>query len=322
LTATAPVVVVTQLDDATADVVIEELNRRSVPVVRLDPGDFPSSVTVNAFADGSGLTGTVRTTTREAPLDRVRSVYWRRPRPYSAPAEIRGADARWCAAQARYGLGGILAALPGASYLNHPWRNQAAEYKPAQLSAAARCGLRVPPTLLTNDPDRARSFTREHGSVVYKPLRNTDHTDRHGRGLTVWVEAVEPDEVDDGVGQTMHLFQQYVDKIADIRLTVVGDRMFAVRIDGSPGVDWRRHYDDLTYTLISTPPEVANAVRDDLDLFGLTFGAFDFGLDAAGVWHWYECNPNGQFAWFPDAITGRITATIADHLQNPDRERP
>jgi ATP-grasp ribosomal peptide maturase len=322
LTTTSPVVVVTRLDDATADVVIEELNRRAVPVVRLDPGDFPTSVTVSAYSDGGGLAGTVRTATREADLDGVRSVYWRRPRPYAAPSELDGADARWCVDQARFGLGGILATLPGARYLNHPWRNQAAEYKPAQLSAAARSGLRIPPTLVTNDLARARSFVHEHGSTVYKPLRNTDYTDQDGRGLTVWVDVVEPAELDAGVGQTMHLFQQYVDKVADIRLTAVGDRLFAVRIDGSPGVDWRRHYDDLTYTLISTPPEVANAVRDYLGVFGLTYGAFDFGLDATGGWHWYECNPNGQFAWFPDPITSRITATIADLLQHPDRDRP
>ncbi|MFD4344177.1 hypothetical protein ACFWQ6_04690 [Streptomyces coelicoflavus] len=117
----------------------------------------------------------------------------------------------------------------------------------------------------------------------------------------------------------MHLFQSRVEKTADVRLTVVGRRLFAVRIDGSPGLDWRRHYDDLHYSLIDTPPEVADGVREYLDAFGLTYGAFDFGLDAAGRWHWYECNPNGQFAWFPDSITSRITDALADQLQHPDR---
>lgn len=322
MTTQAPVLVVTRLDDATADVVVEELNRRAAPVVRLDPGDFPASVTVNAYVDSHGLSGKIRTETRAPALGRVRSVYWRRPRPYTAPPQVEGPDGRWCVDQARYGLGGILAALPDTHYLNHPWRNQAAEYKPAQLAAAARCGLRVPRTLLTNDLAEARRFAREHGPVVYKPLYNTDYTDEQGRGLTVWVDKVDPDELDAGVGQTMHLFQEYVNKVADIRLTAVGDQLFAVRIDGSPGLDWRRHYDDLTYTLIDTPLEVASAVHDYLDVFGLNYGAFDFGLDAAGGWHWHECNPNGQFAWFPEPITSRITAAIADQLQHPDRDRP
>ncbi|NJP41923.1 ATP-grasp ribosomal peptide maturase [Actinacidiphila epipremni] len=321
MTLPSPVLVVTGLDDVTADVVIEELGQRRVPVIRLDPADFPTAVTVNAQVHGSGLVGEVRTRTRIAALDGIRAVYWRRPGPYAAPADLDERDARWCVDQARYGLGGILASLPGAHYVNHPWRNRAAEYKPAQLAAAARCGLRVPPTLLTNDVDAARRFAADHGPVVYKPLYNSDYTDPQGRGMTVWVEEVAPEALDDGVGRTMHLFQQRVDKVADIRLTAVGDRLFAVRIDGSPGLDWRRHYDDLSYELIDTPAGVAESVHDYLGRFGLAYGAFDFGLDAAGEWHWYECNPNGQFAWFPEHITSQIASAIADRLQHPDLDR-
>jgi hypothetical protein len=106
-----------------------------------------------------------------------------------------------------------------------------------------------------------------------------------------------------------------VPKTADIRLTAVGERLYAVRIDGSPGVDWRRHYDSLTYTPVRVPSEVAKGVRAYLDAFGLVFGAFDLGLDPDGRWHWYECNPNGQWAWFPDHITSPITTALADQLQ-------
>lgn len=83
-----------------------------------------------------------------------------------------------------------------------------------------------------------------------------------------------------------------------------------------PYHDWRRHYDQLAYTPVAVPPEIAKGVRLYLDTFGLVFGAFDFGLDADGVWHWYECNPNGQWAWFPDHITAPITAALADQLQH------
>ncbi|WP_399892131.1 MvdC/MvdD family ATP grasp protein [Streptomyces sp. BBFR51] len=117
MSAASPVLVVTRLDDATADVVVEELGRRSVPVVRLDPGHFPATTTVAARAEGPRLTGEVRTGTRSVALDAVRSVYWRRPRPYSAPDGLKGPDADWCAQQAHHGLGGILTALPGAHYV-------------------------------------------------------------------------------------------------------------------------------------------------------------------------------------------------------------
>ncbi|WP_445516329.1 MvdC/MvdD family ATP grasp protein [Streptomyces sp. NEAU-174] len=171
------------MDDVTADSVIEELNKRRVPVIRLDPGDFPTDISLVARLDNDGLRGNARTRTRVTDFDRVRSVYWRRPRPYTAPSGLGDQDARWCREEARYGLGGILASLPDAYYVNHPWRNRDAEYKPAQLATAARCGFDIPPTLLTNDETAAREFARDYGPVIYKPLRSTDYRRFAGPGL-------------------------------------------------------------------------------------------------------------------------------------------
>jgi hypothetical protein len=177
-----PVLVVTRLDDVSADLVITELHNRSVPVVRLDPGDFPTDVTLTARFDSTGVSGRLATRTREADLAAVRSVYWRRPSPYTAPHGVDGQDVRWLTDQARYGLGGTLAALPGAFYVSHPQRIRGAEYKPAQLATAAACGLAVPLTLVTNHPERTRQFTAHHGSVVYKPLWNTPYASEDGSG--------------------------------------------------------------------------------------------------------------------------------------------
>lgn len=315
-----PVLVVTRLDDATADVVIEELNRRRVPIVRLDPGDFPESVWVSARIGATGTHGSVETETRAFDLAGVRSVYWRRPSPYGGAQGLGGQEARWCADQARYGLGGVLATLPGARYVNHPWRNRDAEYKPAQLAEAARCGLHVPPTLITNEPCQVREFVTEHDRVVYKPLWNSDFQGQDARGLTVWVEDVEPSAIDSGVCHSAHLFQRYVPKVADVRLTAVGERLFAVRIDGAPGTDWRRHYDVLGYTAVETPSDVGKAVRAYLSDLGLAYGAFDFGVDGEGRWWFFECNPNGQWAWFPDEISGPIAVALADQLELPWQE--
>lgn len=314
------VLVVTRVDDFTADLVIAELNERRVAVARLDPGEFPAGVTLNAVLGETGLGGSARTATRRIRLDGVRSVYWRRPGTYSGAKdtkntrEFNARHAGWCADQARYGLGGVLGALPGAHYVNHPWRNRDAEHKPAQLATAARCGLSVPATLLTNDPGQARQFATDYGPVVYKPVWNSDHLGEDGKAHTVWVEEVSPSSIDAGVASTVHLFQQRVDKVADIRLTAVGDQLFSVRIDGAPRLDWRRDYDALSYTLIDTPTEVAGGVRAYLAAFGLVFGAFDFGLDREGRWWMYECNPNGQWAWFPDPITEKIALALADQL--------
>lgn len=237
-----PVVVVTRLDDVTADLVIAELSECGVPVVRLDPGDFPDEVRLTARLDHTGLSGRVATSSRTLSLADARSVYWRRPSPYRAIDGLDGQAAEWAIAEARWGLGGVLASLPGAVYVNHPWRVRDAETKVTQLQVAARCGFLLVPSMITNDPDTARAFAVEHGPVVYKPVWNLPVRAADGRARTVWVRRVEPADLDPSISMTAHLFQrEVVEKVADVRTTAVGRRLFSVRIDGATGLDWREN---------------------------------------------------------------------------------
>ncbi|GLU48980.1 MvdC/MvdD family ATP grasp protein [Nocardiopsis ansamitocini] len=154
---------------------ISRLNERHVPLVRLDPGTFPHQVETSAEFSVRGMGGYLSTLTRELSLERVRAVYWRRASAYTAPACVEEQDAAWTVDQIRWGLGEILASIPGAFYVNHPWRNRDTEAKPAQLEAATRCGLTIPRTLITNVSDRARAFIRANAPAVYKTLWNSDY---------------------------------------------------------------------------------------------------------------------------------------------------
>lgn len=197
-----PVLVVTEVDDATADMVIAELNKRDVPVVRFDPADIGAGLTVSARFGTcpAPVAGQVRTQSRTVALEEVRSVYWRRPR-WPLFTHLGGDDARFAAAQVRYGLGGILYALDGPLWVNQPQRIAAADYKPAQLALAAQLGLAIPPTLVTNNPDEARAFIDEHQSVITKTLRWTEYL-RDGVPVTSWAEPVTSDEIDESVRVT------------------------------------------------------------------------------------------------------------------------
>lgn len=67
--------------------------------------------------------------------------------------------------EARRGFGGVLQALV-CLWVNDPVRAAAAEYKPVQLTAAAACGLRVPDSIITNDPARAYAWAAACGRPV------------------------------------------------------------------------------------------------------------------------------------------------------------
>ncbi|MEU4392229.1 MvdC/MvdD family ATP grasp protein [Kribbella sp. NPDC023855] len=226
----SPVLVLTCADDPTADVVINELNARGVPVVRCDPADvLVGRLEVSAHLGRSVRGGYLQTESRGLDLAAVRSVYYRRPSSYAAPAGLAVQDGEFAKAQAKHGMGGILANIRGR-WVNHIWRAIEAEFKPTQLTVAGAVGFTVPATLITNSLDEARLFAKEWGPIIYKPLQNTELTKPDGNALMVWADVVQPDELDESVSLALHLFQERVDKVADVRTTVIGNEAFSVRI--------------------------------------------------------------------------------------------
>ncbi|GAA0853574.1 ATP-grasp ribosomal peptide maturase [Streptosporangium amethystogenes subsp. fukuiense] len=302
------VLVITAAEDVTANLVIEALNARQVQVCRFDPADLGTKLTFHATIgdDRKGWAGRLLTPSRDIALEEVGAVYYRRPTSYlSRFAHLPAVEQQFAAVEAQHGLGGILHSLSGAVYVNHPAAIRRADYKPAQLQTATQLGLAIPCTLVTNDVEQARAFT-EHGPIIYKSFRGVP-PGPDGSRSAIWTQQVTPEELDESVSVTAHLFQQEIPKTADARVTVIGQQVFAYRITSPDGaLDWRSgEWEQLTHEPIATPEPIRRALHAYLDQFGLMFGCFDFALNATGgrpeTWTFVECNPNGQWAWLPDA---------------------
>jgi len=323
---TASVVVVTRDLDITADLVVVELAAREIPVMRFDLADFPESLTQLGYLGNgrSGWTGALRGRHRSVDLDAVRAVWWRKPADFAIHPEMSTTERRWAAAEAGAGLGGLLAALPNVHWVNHPARNAEADFKPRQLSVAASCGLAVPPTLITNDPDHVRDFCRTHreAGVVHKPFRGGPGSES-GQPRALWTNVVTADDITDAVRRTSHLFQVRVPCAYSVRLTVVGTRLFAARIDTADdcaAVDWRAVHDRLSYAPTEVPDAVAAGMLGVMQTFGLSYAAADLIVTPDGEWVFHgDLNPNGQWAWIQMHTGLPIAATIADELAGGGR---
>lgn len=311
------VLVVTDRFDPTADLVVEELNRRDVSVFRCDTSEFPTSLTVAAELTGDGWRGRAWTARRSVDFTAVCGIYYRRPTGFTFHEEMSVEERRWADVQARLGFGGLLASLQ--PWLNHPHRIGYAEYKPVQLQVAIAAGLQVPRTLVTNEPGTARSFVTEVGRAVCKPFGGTAAVIDTDGTHQLFAACVSPEQAGDpAVAHTMHLFQEWVPKDHEVRLTVVDDQFFAARIDArSPAaqVDWRSDYHALDYTATETPKFVRTRVNQLLRRLRLRFAAIDFVVAPDGEWWFLECNPNGQWAWIETETGMPIAAALADALQ-------
>lgn len=124
----------------------------------------------------------------------------------------------------------------------------------------------------------------------------------------------------DRVVVTPCLFQEYVDKQYEVRLTVIENRVFPVRLEptdrhGTELVDWRRVASDPLYgDYVEPPAEVLAAAVQLMQRLSLLYGAFDFVVDTDGQWIFLEVNPVGQFMWIAEHLGLPMAEAMADLL--------
>jgi hypothetical protein len=285
------VLILTCQVDLHADAVQVHLDRAGVDWHRIDTARLGSEGhPVTARIDTGGVMGWLG---RLALAD-VTCVWHRRP------TEVPGgADD---AAELRAGLGGVLSTLP---HLNSPVA-MAAAHKPRQLALAARCGLLVPATLVTTERADALAFSDVRGgAVVVKPMS------RRVAGLIG-----EADR--SGWDRAIHLTQERVSKVYDVRVTVVDGQLFSTVIR-SPSLDWRVNLAACAYEPIEPPDPVRHGILGLMSVLRLRYGALDFAVDQIGRWWFLEVNANGQWLWLEEATGQPISAAVAGALAGGER---
>ncbi len=105
--------------------------------------------------------------------------------------------------------------------------------------------------------------------------------------------------------------QEYIKKSFEVRITVVDDDFFAVKIVSDNMIDWRAGNNN-QYEIIDIPIEIKKCIKMMMKDFQLRFGAIDYIVDVDGKWYFLEINPNGQWQWL-ECILG---LSISDSIMN------
>ncbi|MGW0577643.1 ATP-grasp ribosomal peptide maturase [Streptomyces sp. NPDC002920] len=315
------VLVIAARDDWPTDRVVKALtDGGAVTVFRMDTAEFPMDLTLAGRIDARrGWSGGLATPHRAVDLADITAVYYRTPNTFTLPPAMSAPERRFAAAQARSGLGGIITALD-CRWVSHPAAMSRAEYKPLQLATARACGLSIPPTLITNSADAVHAFAGDvGGTVICKPVASPVLIE-DDQLKTVYTRRLTEGDLDDlrGIEATAHLFQGWIDKAHEVRMTVVGHRLLAAEVHaGSEAAhtDWRSDYGSLRYRIADVPDAVADGVRSYMDRLSLRFAAMDFVVGPDGAWTFLEANPCGQWDWIEHATGLPIAQAIADELQ-------
>lgn len=229
----------------------------------------------------------------------------RRRWPIKAPHWAHNDDQAFIEAQAERAVDWILeAAFPPDLWLHAPAAIRLVNNKVCQLSAAEKAGLNIPKTVVTNSPDRARRFVSRQPSVV-KPLRCTDWLVDGQSYFTYTAEVSANELVDEEIQLAPMIYQERIEKKAELRVMVFGARVRAVRLNSlmyaETAIDWRRAVrNPLGAEQVSLPDEVLRRIRDFCSALGLRMGVFDFIVDQNDNFVFLEVNESGQFLWLED----------------------
>jgi glutathione synthase/RimK-type ligase-like ATP-grasp enzyme len=214
-------------------------------------------------------------------------------------------------------------------WMSHPVALRGASWKGEQLLRAARMGFRVPPSLVTNRRAGVDAFrARMGGDIVFKPLSSPSLAaeevppgERIAGALPTTRITDEHEEALDAVVELPCFFQQHVPKRHELRVTVIGDRVFAARIDSQDdprtATDYRDFSAEVRYSAERLPPEVERRCLELVRSYGLTYGAIDLIVTPEGEHVFLENNPVGQFLFVEELVpeldmTGALAACLVE----------
>ncbi|TDD99066.1 ATP-grasp domain-containing protein [Jiangella asiatica] len=302
------------------DAVVGTLERQGREVTRLDLSDLPARAGLSLdYADGGRAPRhEVTVDGRTVDLAGASVGWWRRIRGHDPDeALVEPGERAFAVSETTQAVGGMLDALP-CTWVNPRAADEAAHRKPYQWAVARGVGLRVPPTLVTNEPDRARAFVAGHGvgRTVFKSL------------LASWdwretrlVEAADLDRLA-SVRYAPVIFQEYVPGV-DLRVTIVGTEVFAAEIDAtrtSYPVDMRMVVGEASMRAVALPPALTDALITLMKRLDLVYGAVDLRRTAAGEYAFLEVNPAGLWLFAEERTGLPITGAVAARLAALDDE--
>lgn len=308
-------------DFYTIDLVSQALARRGVRPFRLNTDRFPVSVKLSARAGDRRGAQIITEEGAHVSADEVRAVWARKIWTPRLDSDLDERFREMCARESSAALEGFLDALHRSRWVNDIERERAAENKQRQLRIASQVGLRVPRTLVTNDPQAARQFfTETEGRTVAKLLRPLT-VSMGAPTLFVYTSLVSEQDLAsaESLRHSPVVFQELIPKATELRIAWVAGKAFAGALDASGTsrgqTDWRRAApEECRWQRAELPEEVERGLRALMSELGLVFGAIDLICTPAGEHVFLEVNPGGEWGMLERDLGLPISDAIADAL--------
>lgn len=319
------ILILTRPDDTTADDLMTHLHQRGVRYFRYNSQDFPQKA-IHRFYKRNGISrNELEIEGNCIDFNDVYAVWYRSMEPPLVTDAMAPEDREFAKRETDLIFHGILQTLQDRFWVNPHSNVRLAEYKPYQLQLAQAIGFEIPPTLITNDPNEVQKFYCQTGkNMIYKSVSQYLRRGNPQAGIRnqgIYTNRVQEKDLErlKAVTHAPCLFQEYIAKKVELRITVVGRKIFAAEIHSQQSQrskdDWRR-YDiaNTPYLKHRLPEAIKTKCQQLVRELGLVFGCIDMIVTPDNRYVFLEINPNGQWGWVEELTQLPICANLAEML--------
>ena len=312
------ILLITNKEDVTTDFIVNRLNKTGALYFRLNTEDLISKIGVNFDVEKKEYIFVNPEKKIDIDLSIVRSVYYRRPKlPQIILHSLSKSENEFVVREIAYLIEGLYTILKDRFWISPVYSIRKAENKIYQLLLAQEIGFEIPISLITTFQNKAELFLKRfNGECITKPIRSGKIDDQENPKV-VFTSLMTNSDIAmlEGVKNCPTYLQNKIKKEADIRVTVVGKKIFSTKIYSQEyketTIDWRKGENiKIKHEKIKLPRDIEDKCVKLVDRLGLNFGAIDFILDNDKRYIFLEINPNGQWGWIEKRLGYDISGEI------------
>jgi len=314
------------------DAVTRHLRGMGEEFVIFDTALFPTEKILSIYLKrgSKSISGSLRDTPLQdkTKLEDIKSVWMRKPEIPQASTSLPQWQIDFVQSESNAMLYSLYTSID-CFWMNPPLSAKLLEHnKLYQLKIATRFGLQIPETVITNDSDELLSFCEQcSGRLAIKNIRGRIFRENISRkALSLFTHHITYDELlkqRDAIALAPVFAQRYIAKRIELRITVVGHRIFTCAIHSQDSEktkhDWRNYdFQNVRHEDFNLPENIKDKLRALMQCWKLSFAAIDMILTPEGEYVFLEVNQSGQWGWIEDLAGLPISKSIAEALARKD----
>lgn len=303
---------------------------------------------MSAVFDQDGAHFYIEGTERIACQDVSAFWYWR-PATTQANEEFDPEIRHYIERESKIFISNLWLMTDHALWFPNPESNRIANNKPYQLMLAQKIGFTIPETVAGNNADDARRLLGRHKKIAIKSLfvgyvtKPLTAPQQVLFQLSKWFAPAQshekvPEQLENAVVVYTKqwaseellaeldrfnccpvILQEYIPKKVELRITIVGEKVFTCSIDSQSGdrrtrEDWRTSDTPLTHEVYRLPTDIEQKCLQLCKKLGLNYGCIDMIVTPEDEYVFLEINPLGQWLWVELETGLPISEAIADLL--------